>query len=369
MRKTMLLCWVVLLAAGCVAAQNVAVSPASAPCDVGVLYEKAKAASLEILVGGRSEGSGWLADPNGLLITAEHVISGKNGPIEVRGPSIPERTVAKVVGLDCGHDLALLSIPSRAAPYPCLEVAPQSAKVGQRVFLFGTALFRHNEMLPGYAARNGNTYEFSAFCNDYVQCYHIAGASPPGTSGGCWIDEQGRVVANQSGYISLEKAPQGLCYVIPAEAIGNLLRERKTVVISGLGMAVDELNEQAHDFIDRFPAGQEGLVPMRLLKGGPAETAGLSRDTLIVAADGKSVSERDEFLTAIRAHKPGTEITLRVVEAGKAARDVKLRLRQVVAVPRASSLPAGKPASVPANKPVTAPASQPSSKPADRAAH
>ena len=336
--------------------------PCTAPVDnpVVALYEKAKASSLEIFVGGRSEGSGWLADPNGLLITAAHVISGKLGVIEVRGQAVPEKTVAKLVALDCGHDLALLRVPARERPYPSLEVAPKSGVIGQRAYLFGSAIFRRNIMLPGFVARMGTTYEFSAFSNDYVQAYHIAGASPPGTSGGFWLDEQGRVVANQSGYISLEKSPQGIAYVIPAEAIAKLLLERKTIVIAGLGMAVDELDEQSRDYIERFPPGQEGLVPLRFIKGGAAELAGLSRDTLIVAIDGKTFADRDGFLDAVRARRPGEEVTLRLLEsASKPTREVKVRLRQVAPVViKPTSQSTSKPAAVPVSKPATMPASR-----------
>jgi putative serine protease PepD len=290
------------------------------------LYERARRASAEVLVGGRLEGSGWFADSGGLVMTAAHVVWQKKGPIEVVSPT-EGRLAAQVFALDLGHDLALLTVARRAKPYAALAIAQDIPAPGEDVYLFAAPMFRHNQMIRGTPAEVAPTYEYSPVWQDHIRVYHITGPSPRGTSGGCWIDRQGRVVGSQSGMISERDISVGVCYATSPQDIRRFLESRRMAATAYLGVVVEELQEQSRELIARFPAGQTGLVVTKVRADGPAMKAGLARDSLILAVDGRNVAWRDEFLEAVRARKPGDSVTLKIIASpGTSPRDVKVVL-------------------------------------------
>ncbi|HYW80974.1 MAG TPA: serine protease, partial [Thermoguttaceae bacterium] len=100
--------WILLLTLFLVAAARIAAGQEveTEPAETS-LYEKAKLASVEVLVDDHMDGSGWFVDGQGLLFTAAHVIGRPGRRIEVISPTIG-RIEAQVVAVDLGHDLAML---------------------------------------------------------------------------------------------------------------------------------------------------------------------------------------------------------------------------------------------------------------------
>ena len=155
------------------------------------------------------------------------------------------------------------------------------------------------------------------------------GRSPPGTSGGCWVDRRGRVIGVQSGYLNIDKTrtPSGIAFSAPPDAIRRLLDRRGAPPAATLGTRLDELWTQPEGFIARLPAGAEGVITVVPIKGGPVASAGLNKESLITAVDGRTVRYRDELLGIIRAKKPGDKVTLTVQDPnGKDPHEVKVRL-------------------------------------------
>src|SRR5438105_11555976 len=75
------------------------------------LYERAKAASVEVLVNGHLNGSGCFVDRKGIVVTAAHVIEEPGRRIEINSAQAG-RLGAKMLAVDLGHDLALLKVDS-----------------------------------------------------------------------------------------------------------------------------------------------------------------------------------------------------------------------------------------------------------------
>ena len=305
------------VATGCAAGRN---------WNTGALYDRAEAAAVEILVDGLQAGSGWFAAGDGLVVTAEHVIHPGTGRIEVLSPTTGTLP-AKVAALDKGHDLALLRASGRDAPFPCLEIAPAPPAPGAEVFLFASALYRHGVLVRGAVARRTPTFEYLSGPGHYIEVYHVSAPSPPGTSGGCWLDATGRVIGCQSGFISQDGKGLGIALVTGAEAIRRLVETRRTATVPTLGAGFEEFWSQPAGFIARFPEGTAGLVAVLPRKGGPAERAGLAGDRVIVAVDGRPVKYRDPFLRYIHSKKPGETVVLFVLEPdGRGTREVKIVL-------------------------------------------
>jgi S1-C subfamily serine protease len=285
------------------------------------LYERVTPACVEILSEGHLAGSGWFCSPDGLVMTAGHVMEKPEMNLEVIGAP-DKRYKAHLVALDRGHDLALIQVEDAKGPFPTLPLAQNMPAVGDDAFVFGMPLYRHAVLLTGQPARQGTTFEWLGSETSYAEIVHFRGASPQGTSGGPWINPQGEVIGLQSSMMSLENAPMGIAFVSPLGAIRHLIETRRHAETSHLGCAFDELWEHDPGFIRAFPEGTEGVVVRMPAKDSPAEKADLRELDCITTVDGKPVRYRDQVVGAIRSKKPGETIRFTVLRKGEAARTV-----------------------------------------------
>jgi S1-C subfamily serine protease len=144
------------------------------------------------------------------------------------------------------------------------------------------------------------------------------------------VDRRGRVVGVQSGYLNSAKAPAMIAIAAPPSALRTLLDTRTSAETTTLGTRLDELWTQPRGFINRFPAGTQGVVTVVPRENGPVAKAGLNKESLITAIDGRPVAYVDDVMAAIRAKRPGDAVTLEVMEPDKPARrTVTVRLAPV----------------------------------------
>ncbi len=302
---------------------------AQAPADeaalaVDQIYRQAEQASVEVLVNDRLSGTGFFVDAEGVLLTAAHLLERPENRVEVRSPAIGRRE-ARLLAVDLGHDLALLRVPPREKGYPTLPLAGERPKVGDRVYGFGTPLFRHRVLQPGMVARPDNVFVY--YPGRYVKATHIAAMVQGGTSGGPWMNDRGQVIGVQSGTMREDKSPAGIAKVIPFEAIQAMVKARRNAATPTFGAAVEELWQHPHDTLKRFPPRTEALVLRQVQKDGPAARAGLNEWDAITAADGQPVRVSAELLRIVRAKKPGETLKLDILSPdGAGTRQVELQL-------------------------------------------
>ena len=304
------------------------------------LYQRVKAASVEILTEGRLNGSGWFADDKGTVVTAGHVIWLKND-LQIQTAD-GTRYPAKIVAVDRGHDLAILQADKSKGKHPFLRLASKSPSVGQRVFLYGAPIFRHHVMLTGHVAKDSPSFEYFFQEQQYVHTIYYTASSPSGTSGGCWVDRSGHVVGNQAGLINMNNAPVGIANVADVEAIRHLLKTRKDAQTATLGIAIEELVEKNIGYIKRYPKDTKGVVPTIFHRVSPGKDAGLTNNMVITYINQKKVQFRDDLLNVVRTHKPGEKVKLKVIMADSHEQkviDVKLDHLEAKPKPKAKSKP------------------------------
>jgi serine protease Do len=289
------------------AAQRSAAQETSIPHGNLQLYHAAKAASVEVLVNGHLNGSGCFVDPEGIVLTAAHVIEEPGRRIEINNPQAG-RLSAVVLAVDLGHDLALLKTESSKGSFATLEAADQSPGPGAEVFLMGAPIYRHAVLLPGKTASAGTTFEY--YADHYIEITHFAATVPMGMSGGPWLDSTGRLVGIQSGVMSQNSIPVGIAFVAPLSMIRRFVKDRQTAATPTLGLSVDELWQQDRKTLDRFPPDKEGLLVSGLQDDGPAARSGLKRGDLIVAAGGKKVRLSEELQRIVIGKQPGESLDL-----------------------------------------------------------
>jgi len=301
------LLWTIVLAACARPTSGEEVAPAKPLAD---LYRRAKMASVEVLSDGHLIGSAWFADPEGVLVTAAHMIESPSRTLEVQSPAVG-RIDAELVAVDLGHDLALLRLKPRDGGYPVLTLAEKLPPPGDDVFLFGVPMFRHAVLLRGMAARDDTVFEY--YAERFIEVSHVAATVQGGMSGGPWLNRQGEVVGLQSAVMSLNAVPVGIALMVPVDAIRTLLTNKRNAATPTMGAAVEELWQHGPDVLKRFPPRTEGLVVRAMRPDGPAARTGLKEWDLIVAADGQKVRFSGELLRIVRGKHPGETLKLSIL--------------------------------------------------------
>jgi serine protease Do len=161
----------------------------------------------------------------------------------------------------------------------------------------------------------------------YAQVYYIAGPSPPGTSGGAWINTKGELVGVQSMLMSVTNSAHGISFVVPPEAVGELLKNKRTASTPSLGMAVEEIWQHTGGMRKKYGQDAAGLFVRASRKGSPAQKAGLKEWELIQSIDLKQFDRAEDFIDYIRAKKKGESVKLSVLApGGKKPRSVTMQL-------------------------------------------
>ena len=286
--------------------------------------QKVQQAAVEILVNGRLAGSGTIIERQGVVLTAAHVANGKDLQIEVLLAN-QSRLPATLHGKDASHDILLLKIPKTSGGYPALQLSRRTPLVGSNAYLVGSPIFRHRLFFTGTVSQSEVSSEFLK--PHYVNVFYIQSSSPHGTSGGAWVNGQGQVIGVQSAMLFVNNAPYGIAYVAPLDAIRSLRDNPRTIASASAGFAVEELWEQPPDYLTQITEGTAGVVVKFIVPGSPLERAKVPVGAILTSIDGNPIVTRDAYVTAIRKHEPGDEVTLKLrVPNNVTEQEIKFKL-------------------------------------------
>jgi len=271
----------------------------------------------------RGQGSGFVLDKAGHVLTNYHVVENANRGIEVL-LSNKHRYAAKVVGTDRVHDLALLQIDAPNLEPVTLADSTQLA-VGQKVYAIGNPFGLNGTMTRGIISsiRSIRGSE-GAPIEDAIQ---TDAAINPGNSGGPLLNSRGEVIGINT-MIASNGAEQssGIGFAIPintAKAVladltryGRVKRPSLGIISYGIG---PDLASQMGLAVD------SGVLIQKVVPGGAAERAGLRGGTqqayvgnmpimlggdLIVAVDGQEVNDPQDINALMDKHQAGDTISV-----------------------------------------------------------
>ena len=290
-------------------------------------------------------GSGVLISADGNVLTAYHVVFGASRLEAVTFDK--KRFPITVVGFDEPHDLALLKINISGASF--VPLAPQTPKVGQAALAIGNAGGKFLQPKTGKLLALDADAGRADFPPGTLQ---LDAPLAPGDSGGPILNAAGQLIGITS-YIRIggdavsgvatdknKATPQVSSYAVPVTAGSDLLAQlragaKREAPILGISTA-DSLTEGlTPEFFRALGLGNTvGYVFTQLVKGGPADVAGLRPLTatkfdaqgvpthatgdVITQVDSKRVTNYLEFLAAIRSHQVGDQVTLTVYRDGGA---------------------------------------------------
>jgi S1-C subfamily serine protease len=286
----------------------------------------------------QGQGSGFILDKAGHILTNFHVVEGANRGIEVL-LSNKSRYQAKVVGQDKVHDLALLQINAPNLQPVTLADSSELA-VGQKVYAIGNPFGLTGTMTTGIISairpiRNAD----GAPIEDAIQ---TDAAINPGNSGGPLLNSRGEVIGINT-MIASNGADQssGIGFAIPintAKAVLADLTRYGRVRRPSLGIVSYAIGPDLASQMGL--AADSGVLIQRVIPGGAAERAGLHGGNqqayvgntpimlggdLIIGIDGQQVTDPQDISALMDKHQAGDTISVSILR-GKRQITLKLML-------------------------------------------
>ncbi|MEM7623305.1 MAG: trypsin-like peptidase domain-containing protein, partial [Planctomycetota bacterium] len=176
----------------------------------------------------RSNGSGWIYDGRGHIVTNAHVVRGATG-VRVEFPSGRVES-GEVVGIDPYTDIAVVKVSPRGGVFPLARSASGGVMQGQRAYAFGSPFGFKFSMSEGIVSGVGRVPGASASFGGFTNFIQTDAAVNPGNSGGPLVDARGELigmnVAIATGRESegtTEGDSAGISFAIPLETIENVV--------------------------------------------------------------------------------------------------------------------------------------------------
>ncbi len=278
----------------------------------------------------QGQGSGFLLDKQGHILTNLHVVSGAR-QVEVTLYD-KHQYKARVLLTDKAHDLALLQIDAPNLQ-PATLADSRSLQVGQVVFAIGNPFGLSGTMTRGIVSSIRSVR--GPLGNLIEGAIQTDAAINPGNSGGPMLNARGEVIGINSMIATGGGADQnaGIGFAIPIDTAKAVLRDfaqygkvlRPTMGIVSLSIGPDLATQMG------LPA-EYGVLIERVIPGGPADRAGLHGGTqkaylgntpiyvggdLIVAIDGEQVTNTQDVSGIMDGHRSGEKITITIFRGSK----------------------------------------------------
>jgi 2-alkenal reductase len=287
-----------------------------------------------------SEGSGFVWDAAGHIVTNNHVVEGADA-LQVTftdGVVLP----AEIVGRDPDSDLAVIKVDPALAPLTPVEQGDiGQVQVGQRAIAIGNPFGLAGSMTTGIVSAIGRSV-LSGTGYNIPLAIQTDAAINPGNSGGPLLNERGQVIGVNFQIKSEVRANSGVGFAIPI----NIVQRVAPALIEGgaykhawLGLSGQTYSPAWAEELG-FPVAARGAYIITVKSGGPADRAGLrggegetrivvGADTqgatylpgggdLVVAIDDRPVKTFDDLLIYLESAKsPGDTVALKVLRSNE----------------------------------------------------
>jgi len=260
----------------------------------------------------KSLGSGFVIDPEGYIVTNNHVIEDAD-IIEVTFPNGTSYT-ATLLGRDPSTDIALLKIESKD-PFPAVKFADADAgKVGEWVMAIGNPFGYSGSVAAGIiSARNRNISHGSY--DDFIQ---TDVAINKGNSGGPLFNMAGDVVGVNTAILSPTGYSVGISFSVPADlaqSVVTQLREFGETRRGRLGVSVNPLTDALAKNLKL--KSSKGVIVTRVQADSPASKAGLKRNDVIIKVGTEDLTSQRRLFRIIAEAPIGQPLKFTYIRKGK----------------------------------------------------
>ncbi|MFQ5450220.1 MAG: Do family serine endopeptidase [Nitrospinaceae bacterium] len=271
----------------------------------------------------RSLGSGVIINPQGYILTNEHVI-GK--AVRIKVTLIDKREFdAHLVGADRKSDLAVVKIESRK-PLPYVKMGrSDDLMIGETILAIGNPFGLQHTVTSGIISALNRTVQAgkNAIYQDFIQ---VDASVNPGNSGGPLLNINGSLIGITT---AIYQKAEGIGFAIP---IDNAKRVVSDLISFGqvrrgwLGVSVQDMTPELVQFfkMDR----SYGVLVTRVFKGSPAQKAGVRRGDVILKLDNHEISKKQEYKQRIASYSVGNSVRFSLLRDGK-IKNIKVKITSI----------------------------------------
>jgi len=248
----------------------------------------------------RSLGSGVIVSPDGYILTNYHVVESAD-EIEV-GLADGRKAAAVVVGTDPETDLAVIRIDERKLPVMVLGDA-DAARVGDVVLAIGNPFGVGQTVTMGIISAVGRN---NLHINHFENFIQTDAAINFGNSGGALVDTHGNLLGINSAIYSQTGGSVGIGFAIPVSTAKSVLEEiikHGQVVRGWIGIESQDITPELAESFGL--ARSSGAIIAGVVRGGPADRAGMRPGDILLTVDGKRVANTNDTLNLIARLVPG----------------------------------------------------------------
>src|SRR5258706_2204952 len=260
----------------------------------------------------KSLGSGFIIERDGTILTNYHVVANAE-KILVRLMDGSELT-ARLVGKDSKTDIAVIKVDGRANLAAAALGDSDKLEAGEWVMAIGNPVGLDSTVTSGIVSAKGRHLGASAY-DDFIQ---TDASINPGNSGGPLINMRGEIVGVNAAILSGSGGNVGIGFATPINLVKELLpqlKQKGSVSRGALGMAVQPGKPA---LAETFGLEQRrGALGSSVLKGGPAEKAGIKVGDVVTAYDGKEIKDADDLPIMGGRTPVGKTLNVKVVRERK----------------------------------------------------
>ena len=259
-----------------------------------------------------SLGSGIIINPNGYILTNNHVIKDADKILVLLQDG--REALAKVIGIDRETDLAVLKIDLNELETITIG-DPSQAMVGDVVLAIGNPYgFGHTVTQGIISATGRHGLELTTYEN-FIQ---TDAAINPGNSGGALVDARGRLLGISTAIQSNSGGSQGIGLATPSDLAIRIMSdiiEYGKVIRGWLGVNVEPIPAATAQSYN-LPVNN-GIIIMDIHRGGPADNSGLIKGDIITGINNQPVGNGQAAMNFIAATRPGEEVVIGLVREGQ----------------------------------------------------
>ncbi|KZC97009.1 DegQ family serine endoprotease [Oceanibaculum pacificum] len=256
-------------------------------------------------------GSGFIVDPEGYIVTNNHVIDGAD-KVSVKLPDGRDFD-ATVVGTDPQTDVALLKVKSdKALPFVSFGDS-EKLRVGQAVLAVGNPFGLGGTVTAGIVSARGRDIHSGPY-DDFIQ---TDAAINRGNSGGPMFNMDGQVVGVNSAIYSPNGGSVGIGFAIPANMVKQVVADLKThgqVERGWLGVSIQPVTDDIAGALGMDEP--KGALVASVSPDSPADKAKLKAGDVIVGYDGAAVGEVRDLPRLVAATPAGKSVEMQILRDG-----------------------------------------------------
>ena len=261
-------------------------------------------------------GSGVIISSDGYILTCAHVVDGASTITVTIGD---KDYTATLVGEDTTSDIAVIKIDADGLT-PATVGNSDSLKVGQSVMAVGNPLGELGGTVTGgmISALNRSVTIQGTNSTNTMSLIQMDASVSPGNSGGGLFNMNGELVGIVNAKSSSSDA-EGLGFAIP---INDAIKVAQELLENGYVTGRPYLGITYLAVTDAQTASQlgvnaYGVYVVEVVKGGPAEKAGLQAGDRIVSVDGTEIASKDDLGTLMQKHAAGDTLSITIARDGQ----------------------------------------------------